>query len=78
MSTENEPEARLDAEGAPYVNPGELQLLDWFAGCALVGLIMKRGIQIYRENDGLAKDAFLVAREMLEARAKHVPREEEG
>jgi hypothetical protein len=61
-------------ERPPYVNPGELRLLDWFAGCALIGLLAKRGSVSWEES---VEAALRIARDMLEARSKHVPRTEE-
>jgi hypothetical protein len=60
------------ASTPPYVNPGELKLLDWFAGCALIGLCACEQIKY----PDIVADAFRFAREMLEVRAAHVPREE--
>ena len=58
----------------PTVNPGELRLLDWLAGCALIGILADSGGDL--ADDVIARGAYKLAREMLVARAKHVPQEE--
>lgn len=55
-----------------YVNPFELKLLDWYAGCVLIGLLAKHGDGDW---EAIVTDSFDIAREMLEARSAHVPRE---
>ena len=56
--------------------PAELKLLDWFAGCALVGLCSSLG-EDYVDTPTLEHDCYLIARAMLKARATHVRREDE-
>jgi hypothetical protein len=58
----------------PYVNPAELALLDWYAGCALPGLIADPHAD-HSTFEEVSQDAFDIAREMLKARSRHVPRE---
>jgi hypothetical protein len=76
VSTENEPEARL--EGPAFVLPGALTLLDLFAASALMGMLAFPDAEEDGTRRHMAESAFVFAREMLRARAKHVPLEDEG
>jgi len=49
-----------------------LKLLDWFAGCALSGMLSNPEASF----GDIAQQSFRIAREMLKARERHVPREE--
>lgn len=56
-----------------YVNPNDVDLLDWLAGCALMGIIADLGAD-HIDDEGIAADSYVIAREMLAAREKHMPR----
>lgn len=47
-----------------YVNPNDVDLLDWFAGCALMGIIADLGAD-HIDDEGIAADSYVIAREML-------------